>query len=157
MACGSESTLNGEMLLGYITACWKVWTLPSSVFHLNKIHHLTTCEEWGHKTGSHESTRLINKQLSDLWKVPTPEENSISGPFVPEELAAPLRRLKPGKSPGRDYIFLDFILHVGLPLNLVLRFPQFLHAPTQKHQDLEKNINSCNPWAEKPIGDAKNC
>jgi len=41
-----------------------------------------------------ESTRLVNKELSDLWKVRTPEGNSISGPFRPEELAAALRRLK---------------------------------------------------------------
>jgi len=43
-----------------------------------------------HKTGSCEPTRLINKALSALWKVPKPEgnsRNSISGPFRPEELA----------------------------------------------------------------------
>ena len=37
------------------------------------------------KTGSHNSLRLINKQLSDLWKVPTPKGKSISDPFKPEE------------------------------------------------------------------------
>ena len=33
-----------------------------------------------HKTGDRdcEPTRLVNKQLSDLWKVPTPEGHSIS-------------------------------------------------------------------------------
>jgi len=31
-------------------------------------------------------------------EVPTPEGNSISGPFVPEELVATLRCLKPAKS-----------------------------------------------------------
>ena len=31
--------------------------------------------------------------------------------FRPEEFAAALRRLKPGKSPGLDSIFLEFILH----------------------------------------------
>ena len=63
-----------------------------------------------------ESTRLINKQLSDLWKVPTLKGNSISGPFRPE-LAAALSHLKPGKSPGLDSIFLfNFILHAGWTL-----------------------------------------
>ena len=51
-----------------------------------------------HKTGGREPTRLVNKQLSDLWKIPTPEDHSISEPFRPEEFAAALRRLKPGKA-----------------------------------------------------------
>ena len=41
-----------------------------------------------HRTRGRESTRLINKELSNLWKVPTPEGHSISDPFGPEELAA---------------------------------------------------------------------
>ena len=63
-----------------------------------------------HKTGdhNHKSTRLVNKELSDLWKIPTPEGYNISEPFRPEELAVPLRRLKPGKSPGLDSIFPEF-------------------------------------------------
>jgi len=49
-----------------------------------------------HKTGGRkESTRFVNKQLSDLWKIPTLEGHSISEPFRPEEFAAALRRLKP--------------------------------------------------------------
>ena len=28
---------------------------------------------------------------------------------------------------------------------LVLRFPHFLHAPTQNHQDMEKSTNNCDP------------
>jgi len=66
-----------------------------------------------HRAGDRESTRLVNKELSDLWKIPTPEGRSISEPFRPEELAAGLRRLKPGKSPGLDSIFPEFILHAG--------------------------------------------
>jgi len=34
------------------------------------------------------STRLVKKELSDLWKVLIPEGKSISGPFMSEELAA---------------------------------------------------------------------
>ena len=40
---------------------------------------------------------------------------------------------------------------------LVLRLPQFLHAPTQNSKDLEKSTNSCDPYAEKPLGDPKSC
>jgi len=64
-----------------------------------------------HKTRDRQSTRLINKELSDLWKLPTPEGHCISEPFRPEELAAALRRQKPGKSLGLDSIFPQFILH----------------------------------------------
>jgi len=66
-----------------------------------------------HKTSDHESTRLVNKELSDLGKIPTPKGHSISEPFRPEEFAAALRRLKPGKSPGLDSIFPEFIRHAG--------------------------------------------
>jgi len=64
-----------------------------------------------HRTGDRESTRLVNKQLSDLWKIPTLEGDSIYEPFRPEKLAAALRCVKPGKSPGLDSIFPEFIRH----------------------------------------------
>jgi len=64
-----------------------------------------------HKSGSRESTRLINNQLSDVWKVTTPKEKYISGPFRPEVLAATLQNLKPGKYSGLDSTFPEFILH----------------------------------------------
>ena len=69
-----------------------------------------------HKTSDHEPTRLVNKELSDLLKIPTPEGHSFSEPFRPEEFAAALRCLKPGKSPGLDSIFLECILHAGSAL-----------------------------------------
>jgi len=58
-----------------------------------------------HTTGSRESTRLINKQLSNLLKVLTSEGNNISDPFRPEEFVTALRGLKPGKYQGLDSIF----------------------------------------------------
>jgi len=48
-----------------------------------------------HKTKDRKSTWLVNKELSDLWKIPAPEVHSISEPFRLEELAVALRRLKP--------------------------------------------------------------
>jgi len=69
-----------------------------------------------HKTGDRESTRLVNKELSDLWKILTPEGHSISEPFSPEEIATAHRRLKLGKFPGLDSIFAEFILHARLAL-----------------------------------------
>ena len=64
-----------------------------------------------HRTRDRKSTRFINKELSDLWKITTPEGHSISELFRPEKLAAVLRRQKPGKSPGLDSIFPEFVLH----------------------------------------------
>ena len=100
-----------------------------------------------HKTSDREPTRLVNKELSELWKITTPEGHSISEPFRPEDFADALRRLKPGKYPGLDYIFPKFILHAGSALKsiLVLRLPQFLHAPTQSSKDLYKSTSSCDP------------
>ena len=84
-----------------------------------------------HRAGDRESTRLVNKELSNQWKIPTAEGHSISEPFRSEEVAA-LRRLKQGKSPGLDSIIPE-------------RLPHFLHAPTQNSKDLEKSTNSCDP------------
>jgi len=90
---------------------WQVWMPFSPVPRLGKFYRLATREERGTQDGGRESTRLINKELSDLWKIPTPEGHSISEPFRPEEFTIALRRLKPGKSPGLDSIFPEFILH----------------------------------------------
>jgi len=98
-----------------------------------------------HKTGGRESTRLVKKQLSDLWKIPTPEGHCISEPFRPEEFAAALRRLKPGKSPGVGFHLPGVYTPRRFSQILVLRLPQFLHAPPQNSKDLEKSTSSCNP------------
>ena len=66
-----------------------------------------------HKTSDREPTRLVNNELSDQLKIPTPEGHSISEPFRPEEFAAALRRLKPGKSPGLDSIFPELTLYTA--------------------------------------------
>jgi len=72
--------------------------LFSPVPRLGKLHRLATREERDTQGRGRESTRLVNKELPDLWKILTLEGHSISEPFRPEELAAALRRLKPGKS-----------------------------------------------------------
>ena len=98
-----------------------------------------------HKTGSCESTRLVNKQLSDLWKIPTPTGHSISEPFVLEEFAAAIRRLKPRKSPGLDSIFPKFILHVGSALKSW--FCDFLNSRLHQLENPEmcKSTSNCGP------------
>jgi len=47
--------------------------------------------------GDHESARLINEEVSKLWKVPTPED-STSDPFMPVYLAVTFNHLEPRNS-----------------------------------------------------------
>ena len=84
-----------------------------------------------HKTGSRESTRLINKALSDLWKVPTLEGHSVSDPFRSEVLAAALRRLRPESLRVWKPSSRSLYSTSGRLSKLVLWFPHFLHALTQ--------------------------
>ena len=80
----------------YQQTYWQVWTLLPRVNRLSKFHRLAVGENGAHKTGDREPTRLVNKELSDLWKkIPTPVGHSISEPFRSEEFAAAIRRLKP--------------------------------------------------------------
>ena len=132
LACNRRSRIDGRKLLipstsrtlaailqgveNHQQTYWQVWTLLSPVPRLGKHIASQLVKNGAYRTGGRESTRLINKELSDLWKIPTPAGHSISEPFRPEELAAALRRLKPGKSPGLDSIFPEFILYAGSAL-----------------------------------------
>jgi len=73
---------------------------------------------------------------------PTPMGYSIAEPFRPEELAAALRRLKPGKSPGLDSIFQEFILHAGSALKSC--FCAYLTSGMRLLK-LQKSTNTCDP------------
>ena len=109
-----------------------------------------------HKTSDHEPTRLVNKQLSDLWKIPTPEGHSISEPFRPEEFAAAFSRLKPRKSPGLDSIFPEFILHAGSALKYW--FCNFLNSCMRQlkiPKIWRRALVVAIPEPEKPLGDSK--
>ena len=108
------------------------------------------------RTGDRESTRLVNKQLSDLLKIPALEGHSISEPFRPKEFAAALRCLKPGKSPGLDSILPEFILHVGSAVKswffgLLSSCMCQLNIPKIWRRALVVAI----PKPEKPLGDPK--
>jgi len=109
-----------------------------------------------HRTGYRESTRLVNKELSDLWKIPTPKGHSISEPFRPEKLAAALRRLKPGKSPRLDTTFPEFILHTGSALKSW--FCDFLSSCMRQlkiPKIWRRSLIVAIPKPEKPLGDPK--
>ena len=109
-----------------------------------------------HRTRDRESTRLVNKELSDQWKIPTPKGHSISEPFRREELAATLRRLKPGKPPGLGSIFPEFILYAGSALkswlcDFLTSCMRQLKIPTIWRRALIVTI----PKPEKPLGNPK--
>ena len=109
-----------------------------------------------HRTGDSESIRLVNKELSDIWKIPTPEGHSISEPFRPEELAAALRRLKPGRTPGLDSIFPELLLHTRSALKTL--FCDFLTSCTRQIQILKiwrRALIVAIPKPEMPLGDLK--
>jgi len=102
------------------------------------------------------STRLVNKELSHLWKVPTSEGNSISGPFRPEELAAVLKRLKPGKSLGLDFIFQEFILHAWSAFKFwFCNFLTFCMRQLKIPKIWRRTLIVTIPKPEKPLGDPK--
>jgi len=106
-----------------------------------------------HKTGGRESTRLVNKQLSGLWKIPKPEGHSISEPFKPEKFTAAIRRLKPGKSPGLDSIFPEFIPHAGSALKSW--FCDFLNSCMRQlkiPKIWRRALVVAIPKPEKPLG-----
>ena len=46
------------------------------------------------------SARLVNNEMSELWKIPTPLGKKITQDFTPEEFACALRRLPSGKALG---------------------------------------------------------
>ena len=99
------------------------------------------------------STRLVNKELPDLWKIPTPGGQSISEPFRPEELAATLRRLKPGKSPGLASKFPEFILHTRSSLKSW--FCDFLNScmcQLKIPKIWRRALIAAIPKPEKPLG-----
>ena len=59
--------------------------------------------------------------MSDRWRALIPFPVNLSGDFSPRELAAALQHVKPGKAPGTDSIFPEFIIHAGTALKSWLR------------------------------------
>ena len=74
-----------------------------------------------HRTRDRESDRSVLKEMTDLWRVPTPEAGNISTEFTSEEFAAALQHLKPGKAPGLDHLCPELILHAAPTLKSWLK------------------------------------
>ena len=69
-----------------------------------------------YKTKDHEPAKLVAKEVSELWKIETPADESISHDFTPEEFSSALQLQKTGKTPGPDSISPKLILHAGAAL-----------------------------------------
>ena len=50
-------------------------------------------------------------EVCELWRVPTPDADNISGSFYDEEFLAALQYFKPGKAPDPDAICPKLIIH----------------------------------------------
>ena len=72
-------------------------------------------------TKDRESSRLVSKEVSGLWRIPTPDDMCISGDFSSEEFTRALQLLKPGKAPGPDRICPELIIHAGAALKSWLK------------------------------------
>ena len=97
-----------------------------------------------------ESTRLVKKEVSELWKVPTHEIVSL----VPSRQKSLLTPATP--KARKIYGIRLYLPGVYTPRRissqiLVMRFLHFLHAPTQNSQDLEKSSSSCDSKANMPF------
>ena len=68
-----------------------------------------------------KSTRLVSQEVSDLWRVTTPNAVNIPGNFSQNEFTAALQYLKPGKDPGPDFICSELILRAEAALKSWLR------------------------------------
>jgi len=135
---------------------WQVWTLLSPLPASENSMALQLVKNRAPKTGDQKSTRLVNKELSDLWKIPTPESHSISEPFRLEKLAAALRRLKPGKSPGVDSIFPEFILNArSVVKSWLCDFLNFCMCQLKCPKIWRSALIVAIPKPEKPLGDPK--
>ena len=91
----------------------QIWTLLSPVPRLGKLHRLAAHDERGHTgpgiaspPGSSTSSCPTNGRFQHLRVIVS----------LNPEIAAALRRLKPGECPGLDSIFPELILHTGSAL-----------------------------------------
>ena len=69
-----------------------------------------------YSAGNKDMARHVSREVSELWKIPTPPDHNISEEFSDNDLISALNLLKPGKAPDPDRICLEFILYVGKAL-----------------------------------------
>jgi len=88
---------------------WLVWTTINNLTDRSRNPHcpcpitansiaLQFVKNGTYKTKDRESDRLVNKEVSDLWRIPTPENKCISGEFTSENLPLLSSNQNQGKS-----------------------------------------------------------
>ena len=103
-----------------------------------------------------KSSRLVFQEVSDLWRATTPDAVNISDNFLQKEFAAALQHLKPGKAPGPDSIFPEFILHARAALKSWLH--DFLSSCLRRlkiPKIWRRALVVAIPKPGKPVGDPK--
>ena len=109
-----------------------------------------------YKTTDRGFTRLVLKEVSELWRIPTPADKCIFDDFSPEEFARSLQMLKPSKAPDPDSICPELIIHAGAALKSWLK--SFLSS-CMHHLKLPKiwrrALVVAIPKPMKPLGEAK--
>ena len=111
----------------------------------------------GHiRRNDREFTRLVLKEVSELWRIPTPADKFISGDFFLEEFARSLRMLKPGKASGPDSLCLELIIYVGAALKSLLnRFLSSCMHQLKLPKIWRRALVVAIPKPMKPPGEAK--
>ena len=74
-----------------------------------------------YKTTDRESARLVIREMSQCWRIPTPPNKCISKDFSPKKFANTLKLLKPGQTPGPDSLCPELILHASSAVNSCLK------------------------------------
>ena len=103
-----------------------------------------------------KSSRLVCKEVSDLWRATTPDAVNISDNFSQRKFAAALQHLKPGKASGPDSICPELILHAGAALKSWLRdFISSCLCRLKIPKIWRRALVVAIPKPRKPIGDPK--
>jgi len=133
--------------------------LLSPVPCLGSLHRLAAREGQGTEDGGREAIKLVNKQLSDLWKIPTPEGHSISEPLGRRSLLLPSDAWR--QESLRNWIPSSRSLYSkpGRLSNLGFVTSSLLACTNSKFQRIwRRALVVAIPKPEKPLGDPKsNC
>ena len=103
-----------------------------------------------------KSSRLVSKEVSDLWRATTPDPVNISDTFSQKEFTATLQHLKPDKVPGPDSISPELIVYAGAALKSWLH--DFLSSCLHRLKILKiwrRALVVAMPKPMKPVGDPK--
>ena len=103
-----------------------------------------------------QSSRLVQKEVSDLWRASPSSSANLSAAFSAREFPDALQHLKSGKAPGLDSICPEFILHAGPALKSWLR--EFLSSCMRQlkiPKIWRRALIVAIPKPMKPIGDPK--